>query len=248
MGKHPSIGVILILAACQLAVAQEAALTTTITPSEIRPGDVFRLEVTRSSTQYAGFQLDMPVVNRLYLIATEQSPVEYVAGRYVQSESWIFQADASGDITIDQARVTLSSGEGEKQVALPPMKITVLPYPQADTDPVPLDWDAPEEESSGLRRNLIYLTSVLLTAALLVAASRRKRKKSAAEHAEPDLLGEALVDLDAGHLNADSLHRLYADRADGLPDELKSAIEQAIYAKRGNAGKLAQALRRELAS
>ena len=245
MARLPSVGICLLLLACTSAGAREAELKTTVVPAEILPGDVFRLEVSRSSEDYAEFQLDIPTIERLYLLATEKSPVEYRDGRYHQSETWIFQADASGEIRIEEATVKLISGQGESSVVLPPLAVTVLPYPETDTDPAPLDWESIETGSSGLLKNVILLTGLLLSSILYAAAGRRK-KADASVADQPDLLGNALADLDAGKLNAVSLYKLHESGIEGISAQLNEQIELALYANRGHAGDLAACLRKEL--
>ncbi len=228
-----------------VALAQDG-LTVDLVPSEAHPGDIIRMVVSRTGEDYAEFQLDVPLIERLHLIATEQSPITYQDGHYTQSETWIFQADSSGDIPLDDVRVRLRSGKGETETRLPPMVISVVPYADNDGDPQPLDWEEPETEPTGRLKLIVTVLGILLAGLLHAAWDYRRKHRPKPEAAQPDLRAEALSALDRGCLNADAVHRLYASSKADMSAELKLQIEEAIYANRGDPNALATSIRKEL--
>ena len=244
----------LLVAVCGLSFLSGHALTgasgisATLIPDQIHPGDVFRLEVTRSSPEYAEFELDIPYIGHLHLLGTEASPITLKEGRYIQKESWIFQADMSGEILLEEIKVRIISGMDEESITLPPMRllVTSYPYPTSDQDASPMELEFPgDKESSGFFGVYLFIIFVLAAAGIFLVA-RRKRVQSGSQSKDVRLLDKAIADLEKGLLNPDSLCLFYENNSETFSTQLRFEIEQAIFAHRGDPERLANMLRREV--
>jgi len=149
------------------------AISAQLFPNEIQPGDIFRLQVSRVSGDFAVFELDVPLYEHLHLLGREKTPVAIRNGRYEQKETWIFQADMSGEIALEGIQVNLISGTAEESIPLPTLKLLVIPYPVPDKETAPLELDMLRpQEISGHSRTYFFITFLLTESRFPVSASR----------------------------------------------------------------------------
>ena len=228
-----------------LCAHMACGISATLVPEQIHPGDIFRLEVVRSDTEFAEFDLDIPQFENLHLLGIEESPLVLRDGQYIQKESWIFQADVSGEIDLSGITARVVYGSTEETVGLPQLKLSVIPYAASDTDSAPIDWSTLHEEQPSGPKWVYALILLLVAGTATYLVLRHNRQVSSSEPVGTTLWDTAIADLEKGLLNPDSLHLLYERNGQFLSQPLRNAIEQAIYANRGDASKLADAIRKE---
>ncbi len=225
----------------------DSGITATLVPNEIHPGDMFRLEVVRQNEEFAVFKLEVPPIDRLHLLGTEKSPVELVDGSYLQKESWIFQPDSSGDITMENLSVVFVHSDPEVRIFLPELKLSVIPYPSADSDNSPLPMASlPKSKNSSKFGVYFFITLIAIIPLLYIYFRYRRNRAIQTESISDTLLTEVLAELEKGNINSDQLHWLLDAEKNSLSEDLKKEIELAIYANRGDPQILADSLKKEV--
>ena len=226
---------------------ENSGISAALIPNEIYPGDVFRLEVVRENEEFAEFKLEVPQIDRLHLLGTEESPVELVNGFYLQKESWIFQADSSGEIMLENLAVVIVHSDPEIRISLPKMKLSILPYQSADTDNTPLPMGSLSQiEDSPNFGVYFFITLIAIIPVVYILFRYRKKRAQHTEDIPDTLLAEVLTELENGNLNSDPLHCLLDAEKNAFSDDLKKEIELAIYANRGDPQNLAESLKKEV--
>ena len=228
------------------AAGADPGVTARLVPEQVRPGDVFELRVEMTRADYGRFELRVPPHGSLHRVAVESEPVRLEDGRYRQRESWMLQADRSGEIVIDGAVVVLKTGSGEVPVVLPPLRVEVMPWGAPDKSAAPVAF--PKRVKGEESKVMTWWWLVPFVASVCLFAWWLRRPLSGAADRDPGggaSLEEALADLDAGSLRSLALEQLMFERGDGWPRELREAAAQAVYAGRGDAAEVADLLRKE---
>lgn len=225
----------------------DSGISAALVPNEIHPGDIFRLEVVRENEEFAEFKLEVPQIDRLHLLGTEESPVELVNGSYLQKESWVFQVDSSGDLILENLSVVIVHSDPESRIPLPKMKLSVIPYQSGDSDntPLPMGSLSQSEDSSKLGI-YFFITLIAIIPVIYILFRYRKKMAQHSEDISNTLLAEVLTELENGNLNSAQLHWLLDAEKHTLSDDLKKEIELAIYANRGDPQNLAESLKKEV--
>lgn len=142
------------------------------------PGDVVELHAKMTRRDYAEFELKLPKIETLHLVAQQQTPISYREGFYRQSAVWVFQPVRSGDIEWTGIRAILKNGDQEAKYSLPPLQLKVIPYPPSEESPSlePLPNGAETADSD---HYLIWLSALCFVGilAILYGGLRIKRKK-----------------------------------------------------------------------
>lgn len=239
---------VLWLSANCLSAGPESGVVAEIFPEQVRPGDLIELRVEMDRGDYAQFELQVPAHDKLHRVAVESVPVRHDGDRYRQRESWLLQADSSGEIVIDGATVTLETGQGSVTVKLPPLQVEVLPYARQDEDPQPVGF--PAAEGTGTDRwapRWWWIAPVLALGLGFVFWSTRSKSpapEAGDRHASP--LEAVLEELEAGRVDSPALGRLMEAQAADWPPELREAVAEAVYSERLEVGRLAALLREEV--
>ncbi len=229
-------------------VAAGHGVTARFLPEQVRPGEVFELRVEMKRAEYGSFELKVSPHGSLHRVAVESEPVKLEGGFYRQRESWMLQADRSGEIVIENVSVILSTGSGEEAVALPPLRMEVLPWASADKDVKPVGWPAPKPvDLPATRMGLVLVVlGLILFAVVAWLIGRRLNTKPKFRTDGMPLETLALNELDAGVLRSAALERLLLEKGRDWSAELREVVSQAVYAGRGDPRKVAERLRREV--
>lgn len=240
----------LITFAC-LAYSMQAAqdgsgISATLVPNSVSPGDIVELRIEMNRAEYAEFKLDIPAQPHLHRIAVESVPVSFVDGRFIQSEKWLLQADASGTYTIEGGKVLLESGGLVNEFALPGLQLAVIPYPEPDnnTDPVGLPED--KVASPETLNPKLWVALLAVGCALVVIAMRHRRNKTeSVELGSSGLLFHIAAELEAGTLSSHVLERLIHENDVDLPAELREQLVQYVYGGKGDKQFIIEELKKE---
>jgi hypothetical protein len=248
----------LCLAVAMLPAASEHGVTAEIVPAQVKPGDLFELRVEMSRADYASFELEIPTHERLHRVAVESVPVRFEDGCYRQGEVWFLQADSSGEVVIDGATVLLEGGSGPVTVELPTLRVGVVAYGEQDESAEPALLPAAPSAGGAWwgEPSLVFVVLILavlalafVTAPVLVIRWIAKRRDAAEGEGVSGKASweEGLADLDSGMIESPALERLFLEQGGCWSGELRAAVEAAVYAGRGEAGRLAAMLRKEVA-
>lgn len=236
------------LFAASLGLAN-AEFSAQLIPRTVEPGDMFELRVERESADFATFSLHVPRNEHLHLVATESVPVAYENGLYWQRESWFLQADASGDYSIENATVQMSSGGEEIEKALPTLSLAVMAYSSADSTNDPMAYPLTVTEEPSLAKLLVGLSLLLLVGIALYFLWRRRlsnREETSEETVALSRLETVLLSLKAGRLEAGLLEELLHSEGNEWSVELRAETENILYAKGGDERQLRVCLEREM--
>lgn len=232
------------------AAGDEHGVTARFVPEQVRPGDVFELRVEMTRAEYGRFELQVPPHGSLHRVAVESEPVKLEDGRYRQRESWMLQADRSGEIVIEGAAVVMKTASGEEAVELPPLRVEVMPWGVADKSAAPVGWPVPNRDFSEWPRTHkgVLLLVLGLVMFVLVAWFIGRKLNTKPKFLTPGMPLEtfALEELDAGVLRSAALERLLLEKGDAWSAELREVVSGAVYAGRGEAGEVAIRLRKEV--
>lgn len=222
-------------------------VTARFVPERVRPGEVFELRVEMARAAYGRFVLKVPPHPSLHRVAVESEPVKLVDGLYRQSEGWVLQADRAGEIVMEDVVVLMTTEDGETGHPLTPLRMVVVPWEAADESVVPVGF--PEERSEGAEGGAgwWWLLGVLGAIAAIAWWWRRAVNGKATEEVGGAVSWEeALGDLENGLLRSVVLEQMLLAQGASWSVALREAVEEAVYAGRGDAGALAVLLRKEV--
>jgi hypothetical protein len=236
----------MLLSVC-CAAAGDHGVTAHFVPEQVRPGEVFELRVEMKRADYGRFALTVPPHGSLHRVAVESEPVKLEDGFYRQRESWMLQADRSGEIVVEGVAVVMKTGSGEVPVVLPPLRMEVLPWRRVDTSTEPVGFPEPAADLEAERNAWWWLVPLVVCVGLCGWWLRRPPGGvTSGDSGAEASLEEALDDLEGGVLCSVALERLVIERGSEWSPVLREAAEEAVYAARGDAGELAALLRREV--
>ena len=223
-------------------------------PAQVRPGELFELRVEMERADYARFELQVPPHGSLHRVAVESVPVRLEGGRYRQRET----LDAAGRFIRgdrDRGAIGVARDRGRDRAggiaAAAGRGAALCGSTDESAEPVGVSGrggsdgaaaTAPLVVAAACRWwRLAWAAGGVLV--LLDTAEERSRATSAGERG----LEAVLADLE----RADAIAGAGAD--DGWSaaaigrEELREAVEAAVYAGRGEAATVAAMLRKEVA-
>ena len=160
-----------------LAAEDSGGFTVTLSPEEVRPGDLITLQVRMDRKDYGEFDLDVPSHPDLHLVSRERIPLRLVDGWYRQGERLLLQPVSSGSLVLGGMTAQLTAAGGVRVVSLPELRLEVLPFDSADENPSPElfpDSVPPESERPLFP---IIAAGVLIGGFLLMLWMRIQRRK-----------------------------------------------------------------------
>ncbi|MEP4079901.1 hypothetical protein [Haloferula sp.] len=214
-----------------------------VIPSQVQPGDLFELKVSMERPEYAKFELQVPGHDHLHRVDVESIPVRLEDGFYRQQETWLLQADSSGEFLIEGATLVLDTGKGVEELTLPAMKVEVLPYSEIDKTSEPLELPEAAAENAADTSIGWIVGGVLLALGCwwwMLKSNRTGVVDQVAEKSEVDL---ALDRLAKGQLDQKDLEQLMVGRK--WSDEAGEALAEVVYGGASDHGRLVAILRKE---
>ncbi|MGB6221930.1 MAG: hypothetical protein WBG04_12925 [Haloferula sp.] len=213
-------------------------------PAQVQPGDLFELRVVMERSAYGRFELKVPGHERLHRVAVEKVPVRLEDGVYRQQETWLLQADSSGELVIDGVIALLEKEQEFEEVKLPSLRVEVLPYAAKDASDEPLEFPEAEAMGSDLAYGLWIIGGVLLALGCWWWISRSNTTgvlETASGASRIGLEWEALL---AGKPDRRSLERLMVERK--WSAESHQELSEVVYGGRPISDSLVERLRKEV--
>ena len=223
----------------------QSGLTVEVVPPQVKPGELFELRVTMDREEFGRFELKVPGHEHLHRVAREEVPVKLEDGRYRQQERWVLQADSSGEFVIEKALAKLETKAGIEEVALPEIRIEVLPYAAMDGNADPLDF--PEDDAASVSGGQVgwIVGGVIMALGCwwwMLKSNRTGVVDQVAEKSEDDRMLDRLA---TGELDPKDLERLMSER--DWSDAAKEALAEVVYGGGKDVARLVEILRKEAA-
>ena len=230
--------ILLIFLPFLLTAAEDHGITLTLSSASVQPGDLIELRAKMRRPEYAEFVFSMPPHAQLRRVSVEAGVVQLNDGMYEQEHLWLLQAVASGDVVLDEVQAQVKQGGQVMVYALPILKLQILPYASLDALKEPADLSSERVIGSADYSSLIWIILFMIVA---VAIYYRIRKSASPEQAEiePDPFGPVVEKLKQGLLPIAELENILEGLHAGASQSLRHALEDAVYARRGNAEQLA---------
>ena len=176
-------------------VAPEIALR--LTEGEYLPGDMLELEAEMRGADYAEFELHVPANAQCHFVEQIREPVRYVEGEYLQRALLLLQPMSAGDFELNDITVTIAQGGVSRDVALPPVSVSVASYAVEDTSEAAAELGAGASLLAQASNNLRIIIAVLFIVLMVVWWLLRKVNTTPVETAEIELgLSDLIVALE----------------------------------------------------
>ncbi|MFC7336814.1 hypothetical protein ACFQY0_06475 [Haloferula chungangensis] len=219
---------------CLLAVAQAGSgMAVEVVPSTVKPGELFELRVTMEREEFGRFELKIPGHDHLHRVAVEEVPVRLEDGRYRQQETWLLQADSSGEFVIDGGLALLETHEGIEEVKLEPIRVEVLPFATVDESSEPLEF--PEEIDEVAEGGQV---AWIIGGVLMALGCWWWMLKSNRTGVVEEVAGKSEMDL-----SPENLERLLDER--DWSDEARQALSEVVYGGGKDVERVMEILRKE---
>lgn len=210
-----------------------AEIRLELSPDTCLPGDTLELRAHSAFEKFKTFELVFPKNDKIHVVARRTEPIMLVDGKYQQTETWIIQAKAPGEISLDNLKAVIRKGDKEAESPLPELTLTVAEYPQTapdSFDPEPLP--AALGQSSKPRTIVPYIV-VLIIAISFAFRLRRSFKgsnPSDAPEAKP-VLSEIMSALARGNIPYQEIESILSEDDSTLATPTRGILERAIYGK-----------------
>jgi hypothetical protein len=213
-----------------LFAGNDHGIVITLSQTICKPGDVIELRAQMTRSDYAEFELKLPKIDALHFVTQQQSPIQYSKGLYRQSSVWIFQPIQSGLIEWQGIRALIKQGEHETEYELPSMKLMVSPYTSSDDSFRPEPLPATITNQSPQTRPLwLYLLFGLGAIAILYLALRPRTQSVCKTTKQSTSLSDLQQAIAAGDLPIDLIEQILVDDRVKISQELRIAMEAAVY-------------------
>lgn len=222
----------------------EDGITAEIVPSQVRPGDLFELRVVMERSEYGRFDLVVPGNGHLHRVAVEKVPVRLEDGLYRQSETWLLQADSSGEFVIDKGIAMLETKAGIAEVELGPLRVEVQAYAGSDESSEPLEF--PEAKSFPVMGKQWggLVAAIIVVSSLAFWMLRSKRNGVVEQMTGKPEMDLALGRLAIGQVDGKDLERLMLGRQ--WSAESHQAMAEVVYGGQSLSDGLVDRLRKEV--
>lgn len=206
-----------------------AGIELSLSETQCQPGDVIELYAESSFGELVIYEIKLPQHEALHLVAHQRQPVDYADGDYRKKDVWVLQPMRSGEIELSGIKAFVQKDGVVSELDLPKQVIDVQAYAAAKDDYTPEALPNVGEVELGPSKFpiLVLILGVVFVALALVFTRKPSIDKFAPEAAP------TLVDLKAtlvsGEFRSELIEQLLADESTALSEELRTAMERAVY-------------------
>jgi hypothetical protein len=222
----------------------EDGISAEIVPSQVRPGDLFELRVVMERSEYGRFDLMVPAHGHLHRVAVEKVPVRLEDGLYRQSETWLLQADSSGEFVIEKGAAMLETKAGTVEVKLDPLRVEVEAYAGIDESSEPLELPEVKSIPSTGKQWAGSVAAIIVLSSLVFWMLKSKRTGVANQVTGKPEVDLALGRLTNGQVDEKDFERLMLGRQ--WSAESRQAMAEVVYGGRSIDNGLVERLRKEV--
>lgn len=213
---------------CLLPIAAFANIELSLSETQCQPGDVIELHAESSFDELVTYEIKLPQHEALHLVAHQRQPVDYADGNYRKKDVWVLQPMRSGEIELSEIKAFVQKDGVVSELDLPKQVIDVQAYAAAKDDFTPEALpDVKEVEQGGARFLVLLFILGGVVVVALVFARKPSIEKSAPE-AAPTLV-DMKAALVSGEIPSELIEQLLADESIAVSEELRTAMERAVY-------------------
>ncbi|MBK1792553.1 hypothetical protein [Persicirhabdus sediminis] len=240
-----------VLLCFQLQAADVDNIELSVSPSEIKPGDVIELTASFTSHDYCKFTMQFSRPNELIAIGRQKRPVTLTDdNKFVHSEVYTMQAAAPGSWPLENLAAVIQHPDGyETTIKIVPVHIEVSPVALLENaggpEPLPEIADKAAEKSQ-LSIIIAIVAAVLLIATVVILIERKQTDNDGEDN--NDAVDQALQSLKKGEIPTSLLHSLLEPSSSRLSDGSKSQLEHAIFSGKPSADAIIKILTKEVQS
>lgn len=200
-----------------------------LTNQDCSPGDVVEIHARMARPEFSEFDVNLPKISGIHLVAERRGAVGYHKGVYTQEATWIIQPTRAGMIQLKGINASLKQGKKITEFELPALTLNVRSHATTEDSFTPEELPLDDTETKSQSAKMLWIGITAFVLLLLLIIFRPKSKFPTAIETPDTTLDDVRMAMEAGRLPTAMIEQILANPKVRLPPTLRKALEQAIY-------------------